>query len=169
MMRVRENAETRPPGPSMPLASAPILEALEAEAKAAEAAELSYRNEVAKEIAERERRRQFAYRRLDLADTTVKVVRAAETEEAGLAAGLAAFKRSLGWNTETEVRKKILAAWTPVVAAVWRTCRGEAETEQVKAAIAAIRSFEAWYLAEHGKDFLALFDVELPELPVVEF
>jgi len=153
----------------MPLASAPLLDALEAEAKAAEAAELAFRNDIAKEIAVRERRRQFAYRRLDLADTTVKVVRGAETEEAGLAAGLSAFKRSLAWNTETEARKKILAAWTPVVAAVWRTCRGEPEAEQVSAAIAAIRSFEAWYLSEHGTDFLALFDVELPELPVVEF
>lgn len=153
----------------MSLASAPLLAALEAEAKTAEAAELSYRNEVAKEIAARERKRQFAYRRLDLADTTAKAVRALDTEDAAIAAGLAAFKRSLIWYTETEVRKRTLAAWSPVVAAIWRASQGEPGHDRASPAIAAIRSFEAWYLTEHGKEFLALFDVELPELPVVEF
>jgi len=153
----------------MPLASATLLAALEAEAKTAEAAELSYRNEVAKEIAARERKRQFAYRRLDLADTTTKAVRALDTEDAAIAAGLAAFKRSLDWHTETEVRKRILAAWSPVVTAVWRASQRAQEHDQTRLAMAAIRTFEAWYLTEHGKEFLALFDVELPELPVVEF
>lgn len=153
----------------MPTAASSALALFETEAKAAEVAELSFRNDVAREIAARERRRQFAYRRLDLIDTLVKAVRGSETGDEARAAGRQALMRALGWNTETEARKSVLAAWTPVVEATWRDTRAETAPDSGETVVQAMRAFEDWYLAETGSPLLAAFDVELPELPVVEF
>ncbi len=150
-----------------------FIEALVQDASAAEIAELELRKSVAQEIAARERRRQFAYRRLDLARTMLAALRVADNEETALAAGAAAFKRELTWNTETEARKRVLAAWAPVVTAIWRAQRERASATAADASgptpEAAIMAFEAWYEVTHTQPFLATFDVELPELPVVEF
>lgn len=146
-----------------------FLETLTAEASQAEIAELEFRKSVASEIATRERRRQFAYRRLDLAGTMLSAVRSAETVEAAQAAGTSALKRELGWNTETEARKAVLAAWSPVVAAIWNSLQEAPTPQSSPAPVAAMAQFETWYAAKHGQPFLATFDVELPELPVVEF
>lgn len=147
----------------------PFLDVLASAASRAEIAELDFRNSVAREIANRERARQFAYRRLDLARTMVAAVGACDTEAAALAAGSAAFKRELGWNTETEGRKTILTAWAPVVTAIWQTMGKQPVSEPVASPDAAIAAFENWYETEYGQPFLAAFDVDLPELPVVEF
>lgn len=146
-----------------------FIAALTNEASAAEIAELEFRKSVAQEIATRERHRQFAYRRLDLAKTILGAVRSADTEEAAVGAGLGAFKRELVWNTETEARKVVLAAFTPVVQAIWRQAGPEPRGEPGPSPMEAMATFEAWYKATHGTDLLAVFDVDLPELPVVEF
>lgn len=165
-MRVRD---TDGKGPSMQTQQLPFLDLLASAASRAEIAEVEFRNSVAREIATRERIRQFAYRRLDLARTMVAALRSCETAAEAHVAGAAAFKRELGWNTETEPRKAVLSAWSSVVAAIWQSLRPDTAAEAAATPESAFADFETWYEAKHGQPFLATFDVELPELPVVEF
>lgn len=143
----------------------------DAAAKAAQATEIAFRNNVANEIARHERARQFAFRRLGLARDQLAAVSGAENEEAAAAAGAAALKRELDWHGETEHRARVLAAFRPVSLAVWAAAKGEnADAEAATDAVAqALAAFEAWHRDEVGTEFLALLDQETPELPVVEF
>lgn len=143
---------------------------LDAAAKAAQAAEIAFRRSVADGIARHERLRQFAFRRLGLAQALAAAVAAAETEEAAAAAGAAALQRELGWHSETEARTRILDAFRPVTLAVWAEGRPAEEAAEDGVPVEdAFAAFEAWYEAEFGQPFLALLDVEIPEMPVVEF
>lgn len=150
------------------------LDRLDAAAKAAQAAEIAFRRSVADGIARHERLRQFAFRRLGLAQALAAAVAAAETAEAAAAAGAATLQRELGWHSETEPRTRILHAFRPVTLAVWAEGRPaeEAAKAEVEGGVPvedAFAAFEAWYEAEFGQPFLALLDVEIPEMPVVEF
>lgn len=144
---------------------------LDAAAKAAQAAEIAFRQSVADGIARHERQRQFAFRRLGLVKAVAAAVAAAETAEAAITAGTVAVQRELDWHSESGTRTRILDAFQSVTLAVWVDGRpnddgAEAEAVRVEDAFAA---FEAWYETEIGQPFLALLDVEYPELPVVEF
>lgn len=146
---------------------------LDAAAKAAQAAEIAFRQSVADGIARHERQRQFAFRRLGLVKAVAAAVAAAETEEAAVTAGTVAVQRELDWHSESDTRTRILDAFRTVTLAVWAEARpnddqpaADAEPVPVEDAFAA---FEAWYETEIGQPFLALMDVEYPVLPVVEF
>jgi hypothetical protein len=152
-----------------------FLGALEAAAIAAQREELSFRESIAAEIARRERDRQFAFRRLNLAKSMAAVALTADTEELAIAGQAAALARELGWHETTEPRQKALVAWTPVAKAVWQEVRpatdgSAAAADQSKPAVSeALATFETWYAQEFGSSYLALLDHELPEIPVVEF
>ncbi|NYZ15190.1 hypothetical protein HL658_21840 [Azospirillum sp. RWY-5-1] len=147
---------------------------LDAAAKAAQAAEIAFRQSVADGIARHERQRQFAFRRLGLVKAVAAAVAGAETAEAATAVGAAALQRELDWHAETEARTRILDAFQAVTLAVWAESRpaddaaDDAAVEPVRVED-AIAAFEAWYETAIGQPFLALLDVEYPELPVVEF
>jgi hypothetical protein len=149
------------------------LAELEAIANAAQRAEIDYRAAVAAEIAKRERTREFAFRRLALARSMASALRSAKDGENALAPQISALKRELGWNTETESRKKIIEAWKGVAAAIAARERpdkfaGTASAPSVDVG-RAFAAFEDWYRGEFNSEFLALLDHEIPEVPVVEF
>lgn len=142
-------------------------------ATAAQKEEIAFRRNIAAEIERRERARQFAYRRLEVARLMAAAAVGAATAEDAHAKQVDALKGEFGWHADTERRKTIFAAWQPITLAVW---------EQVKPATAAsetagegpnvgeaFSAFEAWYETEFGSPFLAILDHEIPEMPVVEF
>lgn len=149
------------------------LDELEAVANAAQRAEIEFRASVAAEIAKRERAREFAFRRLALARSMSSALRSAKAEDGGLGLQLAALKRELGWNTETDGRKKVLEAWKGVAAAIAERERpakdGHASATASTDVGKAFAVFEEWYRGEFKSEFLALLDHEIPEVPVVEF
>ena len=153
--------------------AASFISDLEHAATTAQREEIAFRESIAAEITKRERARQFAFRRLDLARTMSAAAMGAETEDEAIARQLAAFRRELDWHSESEARKRILDAWRPVAAAIWSHVRLRPGTMPEAATPASVPTtllaFEDWYRAEIGTDFLALFDQEIPELPVVEF
>ncbi|KAB2850732.1 MAG: hypothetical protein F9K44_03940 [Hyphomicrobiaceae bacterium] len=157
----------------MSTAEPSYLAELESIANAAQRAELEFRASVASEIAKRERAREFAFRRLALAHSMSSALRAAKPDADAQALQLAALKRELGWNTETEPRKKILEAWKGVSEAIAARERPRREDDGGKGPPRdvgeAFAAFEEWYRAEFKSEFLALLDHEIPEAPVVEF
>ncbi len=149
-----------------------FLAALEQAAHAAQREEIAFRENVAAEIAKRERARQFAFRRLGLLKAVVTSSSAAKDEAEAVARGRVALKAELGWLSDTEARGPILEAWGAVAQAVWRALHPEdgAGTDSELPSVGdAMAAFEAWYEATHGSAFLALLDQEIPEMPVVEF
>ncbi len=143
---------------------------LEHAATSAQREEIAFRENIAAEITRRERARQFAFRRLDLARTMSSAAAGADGEEDAVARQLAAFKRELDWHSESEARKRTLDAWRPVAAAVWSHTRPDVSEVAPTASVpAAMLAFEDWYRSENGNDFLAIFDQEIEEMPVVEF
>ncbi len=148
-----------------------FLAALDAAAAAAQREELAFRHSIAEQIAAHERRRAFAFRRADIARIVTTAMAAAPDRKAAEEAGENALRQELGWHGWSEARGRILAAFRPVLAAIAAARLPPAEGQpatppaDIQAAFAA---FEAWYQAETGTPFLALFDVEMPELPLVE-
>lgn len=154
-----------------------FLAALNQTALAAQREEIAFRDNVAREIASRERARKYAFRRLSLAELMVQAARRAETEEQAIATQTAALRTEFGWHGDTEQRRRIVAAWRPIALATWEAVRPrptEADAQATAPAdrpdiVAALSTFEAWYLQEFGSNYLDLLEVEIEELPVVEF
>ena len=155
-----------------------FLSALRQAAHAAQAEEISFRNHVGREIEKRERARQYAFRRLSIAELMARAAHDAKDETAAVDAQTAALRSEFGWHGDTEARRQIIEAWRPVALAVWATVRplppdgdavgGAAEVPPPDVG-AALAAFEAWYLAEFGSNYLSILDQEVQELPVVEF
>ncbi len=146
-------------------------------AEAAQREEIDFRDNIAREIENRERARQYAFRRLSVAELMFQAARPAKDAEAAVAAQLAALGTEFGWHGEGETPRKIFAAWRPVALAVWEAVKPP--PEEVEAAssapsprpdiVAALAGFERWYEVEFGTSYLAILDQEKLELPVVEF
>lgn len=156
----------------------PFLVEMERMAHLAQREELAFRDGIARELARLERERQFAFRRLELARSMAIAAEGAESEEAAVSRQIAALVAQFGWYSEGEQRQKILAAWTPVAVAVWKSAQAPATSgvddhstfpKDPAAVLDAIRAFEVWYEREIGQPFLAILDHEMPEIPVVEF
>lgn len=148
-----------------------FLAELEAAAHAAQREEIAFRENVAAEIAQRERARAFAFRRLGLIKAVVTAASGAKDAGEAVARGRAALKAELGWLSDTEPRLPILDAWNQVTGAVWAALHPEDETGQsaeCPPVAEAMAAFEAWYATTHAAPFLALLDHEIPEMPVVE-
>lgn len=147
-----------------------FLAALERAAVAAQQEELRFRANVASEIARRERERQFAFRRVEIAKAMARAAATADAKDDAVAAQAAAFRRELGWYGETEHKKATLEQWRKVAEAVWRDMKPDDVTARDGVSVPeAMAQFEAWYVAQFGENYLALLDREMPEIPVVEF
>jgi hypothetical protein len=154
-----------------------LLAQLAEAAAAAQSEEITFRDNVGREIEKRERARQYAFRRLSLAELMLQAARASDDEEKAVAAQTAALRAEFGWHGESEPRKRIFAVWRPVALAVWTAVRppppkneaATAESEPLTDIAAALGNFERWYEAEFGSNYLASLDQEMQELPVVEF
>lgn len=142
-----------------------FLRELERQAAAAQAEELRFRRSFADELRLRERERAFAFRRAGLMARLAEAAGGAGTAEESEAAQIAAFRRDLGWRAESEAHSRMLAALAPVLAAIRAALSGDAEADP----LLEMARFEDWYAAETGKDFLALFDQDVFEAPLVEF
>lgn len=148
-----------------------FLATLDAAAAVAQREELAFRHSIAQQIAAHERRRQFAFRRADVARIVAGAVAAAPDRAEAEAAGERALREELGWHGWSEARGRILAAFRPVVQAIVAAILPPEEGAPpvpVADIPATLAAFEAWYETETGNSFLALFDVEMPELPLVE-
>ena len=158
---------------------APFIAHLETAAVTAHQTEMTFRNSISAEIARLERERQFAFRRVELAKTMMRAAAKGDDFEAAMAAQLAAFRAEFGWHGDNDERRTFLDAWRPVAVAVAGSIgKSEVASEPSEpsdapvdsAAVgAAMATFEAWYEAKFGRPFLAYLDVEIPEMPVVEF
>ena len=153
-----------------------FLAALAESAAAAQREEYIFRDNIGREIEKRERARQYAYRRLSLAELMLKAARGAEGEEKAVAAQTTALRSEFGWHGESEQTKRIVAAWRPVALTIWAAVKpppAEVEAAAVAAPspdiVAALAEFERWYEAEFGSNYLAILDQEKQEFPVVEF
>ena len=161
-------------------AATTALHDLEQAAHAAQSAETAYRAEAAREIARLERDRIYAHRRIRLvrllADAAVRCEAAAVEVPAKSAAAVtavvakvdavsiaAAQRRAVaaefGWDVDGERHKAVLDRLAPVAAAV--TTNGAVRP--------ALADFEHWYQGSAGAPFYALFDVYVPEAPLVDF
>jgi hypothetical protein len=150
--------------------AAALIAELEVAATAAQQAENALREKMAQEVARLERRRAFAYRRLNLMRTLAPAIASAESEEAAVAKGLAILRTELGWTYDSETRKETLTRFEPVVRATFAgLVPGEAETPVTAADIhKELSDFETWYETRFERPFWALFDQEIVELPLVE-
>jgi hypothetical protein len=162
----------------MPGAADDFLSALRRAADTAQAEEISFRNNVSREIEKRERARQYAFRRLSIAEIMANAARTAKDEATAIAVQTAALRSEFGWHGDTEVRRKIFDAWRQVALAIWATVMPAPADGDTTSAVAppqppdvaaALAAFEAWYLAEFGSNYLSILDQEVQELPVVEF
>lgn len=149
-----------------------FLDELDRAASAAQAEEVRFRRSFAEEVARRERARVFAFRRAGFLARMTDACRAAaagaEAAEADGAAARAAVRRAFaaefGWHGDSEARARILDRFDAVTAALAAVLAGAAADPAAEMA-----GFEAWYAETCGGDFLALFDQEPIEAPVVEF
>lgn len=141
-----------------------FLDALDRQAIAAQEEEVRFRRSFGEEVARRERARVFAFRRAGFLARMTAACAGAEDEAAATAAVRAAFAAEFGWYGETEARTRILAQFDEVTAALRCALAGQ-EADPA----AAMAAFEGWYAETLGSPFLALFDQEPIEAPVVEF
>ncbi len=144
-----------------------FLEELKAAATRAEAAEAQYRQDAVQKIAQLERERAFAYRRLNLLNAVAGAAARAEDEDAAVTDGLALLRERLDWSTIDDARSEVLSRFAQVVAAVARAVR-RSEGPSSGSIVDVLAEFETWYLDRRGNSFWMLFEQELPELPLVE-
>jgi hypothetical protein len=139
-----------------------------AAAEAARRAEDAYRREAAARIEALARERTHAFRRLGFVRLVAGSVAGADPEaEEAPAAARATVRAALGWDEESERRTLVLDRLQPFLDGVVATTLGTAGPELPPAE--ALGAFEAWYEAETGTNFWALFDRYVPETPVVDF
>ncbi|HWV82267.1 MAG TPA: hypothetical protein VNZ50_12625 [Hyphomicrobiaceae bacterium] len=152
-----------------------FLGPLAAAAALAQREEIDFRDNVGREIEKRERARQYAFRRLSIAELMLKAARQAEDVETAVASQTAALRAEFGWNGEGEASRKIVVAWRPVALAIWEAVKPPPQAADAASPppapdiVAALTEFERWYEAEFGANYLAILDQEKLEYPVVEF
>lgn len=147
-----------------------FLDALQAAADDAEAAEAAFRRDAAARIAALEQERAFAYRRMNFVRVVADAVSGAEDEQAATAYANAALRARLGWTGDSEARTEVLTQFAPVATAIFlaQACDADGGTPQADVR-EALASFEAWYAGTHDKPFWALFEHYIPETPLVDF
>jgi hypothetical protein len=149
-------------------AASAYLVSLQAAAEDAAAAEKDFRREAAERIKALEQERAFAFRRLNVLRLVSDAAAGAESEEIGIAAGLAVLRTRLGWSSDSDARSAVLSRFAPVVRAMLGGPAGHAD--EASAGIAeALAAFESWYVATYSIPFWSLFEHEMAETPVVDF
>ncbi|MFI5010955.1 MAG: hypothetical protein ACHQAY_01275 [Hyphomicrobiales bacterium] len=153
----------------MTLPAATFLDTLKAAAEAAEAAESSFRREVAERVKLMERDRAFAFRRLNLMRAIAAAIANAEAEDVAVASALTVLRAKLGWSSDSEARDAVLSRFAAVAKTAFASIV-PADTEMPEAdVVVELSDFEAWYAVTHPAPFWALFEHYMPETPVVDF
>lgn len=146
--------------------SAGFLDELQRAAHDAGVAEETTRREALQRIKASEQARAFAYRRLNLVKAVAEAVSGAKDDVEAAARGTAAMLREINWTGASQRQRDVADRFLPVVAAIHGTGKEGAAPASPAEQLAA---FEAWYRADRGGEFLALMEVEVVELPLVEF
>ncbi len=126
--------------------------------------EIRFRRSFAEEVEKRERARVFAFRRAGFLARMTDLCGAAEDEAAACAVVRAGFSTEFGWHGQTGARDAILERFDLVTRSI-RACLAGGEADPAS----EMTAFETWYEETTGAAFLALFDQEPFEAPVVEF
>lgn len=145
-----------------------LIASFERAAEAARQAEQRYRTEAAQRIAALAEERSTAFRRLNLVRGAVRTISDAEEPETAVARARFVVAQSLGWDEIGPPQERVLDRLLPFLEAL-RSGLADAGGQGLDAAEAALRDFEAWYRAETGSDFYALFERYMPETPRVDF
>lgn len=148
------------------------LDALATDADAALAAEKTFRADFARRVAELADLRAEAFRRRNLMAAVAEGMAGAEDEENAVARGQAVLRRRLGWSSESEPRAEIVRRFGPVCAACFLAGDEAPATGDGDPPIdpaGELAAFEAWFRESRGGSFWALFEVEIPETPLVDF
>lgn len=153
----------------MTRASAWLAE-LASDAEAALSAEQNFRADFARRVTELAELRAEAFRRRNLMAAITDGVAGAEDEENAVARGLAVLRTRLGWASDSEARGEIMERFAPVCAACFAAARELGDDEEKPADPAAeLAAFEIWFREARGGSFWVLFEVEIPETPLVDF
>ena len=163
----------------MPSVLDSLIDRLQADCTAAEAAERSVRASVESQIKAAETARAFAWRRLNALTDMAKAAAQEPDPEASIERQLVALFREIGWLETSlaelgEGAQPLIEAVRPVAEALHAQTHpapakeGE-EPAPVADPIEAFRAFEAWYERERGQPFLKVYERYVPPTPVVEF
>lgn len=144
-----------------------LLHRFDAAARAASAAEDSYRREATDRIKVLERARSFAFRRVNLLKSIAAAMTDAKDEEEAQAKASAAFFREVNWSGASETQREVARRFAPVVSLIWRMRQGDL-TADIAALESELAFFENWFSENRNGPFLALMDGEILELPLVE-
>ncbi|RAI41827.1 hypothetical protein [Rhodoplanes roseus] len=155
------------PVAAIPAATLPVVQALEAAARAADTAEHDVRQEAARRIAALEQERTFAYRRLNLVRDLAAALETADAEESAVSIAAAVLGGKLGWSQESEARAEVMERFAPVAQALFRSLRSEDEPDPSPQA--ALAAFEQWYAESRRSPFWILFDRYVQDTPRVDF
>ncbi len=144
------------------------FEELDRVARAANAAEDEFRNNIQKRIRELEEERAFAFRRLNLMKSVGQAVAGAENEEDATAKANETFLAEVGWSGGSQSQREVAEKFTPVALALWHAGKAEAKAEDAAKVAQELADFEAWFSQNREAPFLTLMQRDLPELPLVE-
>jgi hypothetical protein len=146
-----------------------FLDRLKAAADSAAAAEATFRQEAAQQIATLDRERAFAFRRLNLMRGIADAIVAAETEEQAVAAALATLRAKLDWSDDSKARALVLSRFSPVAQAVFANLTASENDAALPDVAQVLLEFENWYAQARDTPFWSLFDHYRSETPVVDF
>jgi len=149
-----------------------LIARFEHAAEQARQGEDRYRKAAAERIAALALERSTAFRRLNLVRTAINAIAEADDPEKATLRARFILAHMLGWEEPGPRHQIVLDRLMPVLEALDAALKaggdasGRGTPEECEA---ALRSFEAWYRAEIGSDFYALFDSYTPETPRVDF
>ena len=146
-----------------------FLDRLKAAADSASAAEATFRQQAAQQIATLDRERAFAFRRLNLMRAIADAVVEAETEEQAVAAALAVVRAKLEWSNDSDARTLVLSRFSPVAQAVFANLTVSENDAAAPDVAQVLIEFENWYARTRDTPFWSLFDHYRSETPVVDF
>jgi len=145
-----------------------LLGMFETVARAAAEAEAALRKKMEAEILRLERRRAFAYRRLNFMRLLTEAVRVAENDESAVAIGRTVVRADLGWESDSETRAETLSRLEPVIQATFSFLALDTVVPSVDQVMKALDDFEAWYASRFEQPFWILLEQPVEELPLVE-
>lgn len=147
---------------------AKYVDDLDRQARAANAAEDEFRNNITKRMRELEEARAFAFRRLNLVKAIGVAVAGAKDDEEAKAQGASAFLTEVNWTGGSQSQRDVVAKFEPVALALWAASKPEATAEEAERVSKELAAFEEWFGQNREAAFLTLMQQELPELPLVE-
>lgn len=152
------------------------LDALEAAAQEAGAAETAYRAHYAREILRLETERRRAYRRFSFLGALIAADADAPDREASQAAQRKAAASELDWDDVDPTRAAALDALEPLADAVHderlvanKETEPQDHADRAAGLLLALADFEARFEAARGQPLVVAFDRYMPETPLVDF